>query len=186
MVGLNSFLTIIMLILLHFLIVIHKKISIEHHRNNLFSVRHKLFLLPNSHEELKYDTKIYRYYERMVNNQIRFAEKVNFMEIFIFKNLLRKNQISLKVENHAVKKEVNNLQDEFLISELKEIEDMITKETLLLFTKTSLVFDIYMIWTIIKTFNIKSENFNTKIVNQRTFRTIKVVSGLENSYHCTT
>lgn len=162
---------LILLVLVIYAIKEHKKISISNHREELFNIRGELFLLPLKYN-ISYDEKIYRHYERTINNRIRFAHKLSYSNVLLFERCLRKNNIQLK---KTEPEGINNYPPE-LVEEFDKIREKLTETVINYFMKTSIVFWIHIVIELFKTVTITTEDIKLNISLKDMNDCIKVMS----------
>lgn len=145
--------TFVLLVLIIFSIREHKKISMSIYRDRLFVIRGELFILPTKYG-ISYDDKIYRHLERVINNQIRFAHKLSYLNLFFFERYLNKKKIHLKNKIEISTEEY----PEDLKKELEHLRGELTRATVYYLMKTSPMFWIVTAFTLLRTINITSED----------------------------
>lgn len=163
--------SLILLLLIFYIMKEHKKVSMNNFRDNLFNLRHELFLIPLNYD-LSYDDKLYRHYERLINNQIRFAHKLSYTNIYLFDRFLKKKKIELK---NKTDDNLNEYPDE-IKNELAKIKNELTKITIYYLIKTSPMFWIIMALELLKTIKITNEDLNLNVSFKKINNCINVMA----------
>ena len=170
---------LIAVILLYFALCAYKKTQINIYRDNLFVARSVLFELPQKYKELSYDSKSYRHMERVLNNNIRFAHKLSFLQLFFFYQVLKRKKPSV-LQNNNIKKEMKNLSPQ-LQKEFEKIQEMANGHIIEFLLKTSPIFFIYFTMNRKRTYT--SSKIETEIkINPRIYKAVNIMAGEDHRY----
>ena len=178
MLGIASLQGLIAISFLFYGIKTLKRIELDNFRDNLFEIRATLFDLPTKYE-LSYNSKVYRHYERILNNNIRFAHKLTFFQLFIFIVMALRSGTITKEEIDSQKKINREVTDEKLKKEFEEIDIKLMGQIVLYLKKTSLCFFII---DLILTFFIK----RNKMAKRKEASMYKAVNILASNNVCDT
>lgn len=163
--------TLVLLVFLLFALREHKKISMKNYKDKLFDLRHELFMIPLNHK-IEYDDKIYRHYERIVNNQIRFAHKLSFSTIYLLYRKLKKRKVELEdKEDIILEGYPAEMKNEFL-----KIRNEMTKITISYLSKTSPVFWFVVFLEVFKTIKVVNEDINVNVSFKKINNCINVMA----------
>ena len=80
--ALSSLISIVLLLFLYFRL--YRQTALEVYRNNLFRLRAQVFDLVHESDDLNFDSDVYKHFEQFLNNNIRYAHNVSFLNVMIF------------------------------------------------------------------------------------------------------
>lgn len=170
----NALWTLLIIPFIIFTIYQHNKLSMTNYRDRLFNIRFKLFMLPQEHpEHIKYDSELYRHFERTINNHIRFAHKASLLDLLIFSRYLKKNEIVL--DNVKEEKLLLTTRNSELIKEIENIKKELSDALLSYFFKTSIVFYLITLYNI---FNASRKILSGKIdinLGQKIYNCVEII-----------
>lgn len=169
----NALVGLLLIVMIFFTVKEHRKISMNNYRDELFQIRHKLFMLPIKYHEIEYESQCYRHYERTINNHIRYAHKASFLELLIVSYHLKKEKVVLKKDRE--KEMLEYLNNDHLIEGIKDIEIKMRDALLKYFLKTSPLIYVYFMVE-----GLKIYNGNLKLkVDEKLYDTVNVISSDE-------
>lgn len=168
---------LVMVVLIVVFLKKHRDISVDNYRNELFRIRHRLFMLATKSEDFGYDSEAYRYFETNINNSIRFAHKLDFIRLFVTSNIFKYKKIDtryIESERKAILKAVKNQNTN---KELKNIENEITNAMYKYFIKTSLTFKVMLVISLFKNSKIvEHEQVKTGMKNAKVFNVAEILA----------
>jgi len=107
-----------------------KRYSLDLYRQQLFKLRHHLFNLAlDESVQIRFEDPIYKKFELMINNAIRFAHKATASRVLVFSFLARSNDIPM---SEIAKDQIVD------ISQIRECDDVTQKKLLDIYKQTAL------------------------------------------------
>lgn len=131
--------------------VFYRKYALNLFRENLFSLRRKLFNTAIKNN-INFDSSVYRNSECLINNTIRYAHNIDILTLLLFALQNRIVYPEGIIENRLardIKRDIENIKDPKIKSKLHSIHRSIDKEILFLLIRTSIIFDIYFVFRIL-------------------------------------
>lgn len=142
----SSLLSLLFLFVLF--VIFYKGYAIDKFREELFSIRDRLFRVAFQKKGLSFDSPVYRDYEDLLNNTIRYAQNISFIGLIIFnlQNKIRYPNIKFKSSIIlSIEKNLKGIDNKEVKEELINIKHEIDEQVLLLLLKTSVLFMVYFI-----------------------------------------
>ena len=156
---------------------LHKRVAKDELRNELFKIRHELFMLA-ANKEVSFDSRVYRSFEMRINGTIRFSHRISYFQTKIAMRNFRKKFPTLMIRTEF-QEEYNNIMqlkgNKELKKKIKELKERLDKNILKYMCKTSLIFMGYMLTILLFSLLRYTSNFildkNKKLIKEIDFIT---------------
>ncbi len=150
--GLRALFVVFNIVLFLYIVKQIKNTYLSEYRTDLFSLRIELLMLFKTNDiELNSD---YREYEDLINNYLRFAHKISFLDLVIFR--FQNKNIEFEEKSYFVCDETQKVK-----VELEDLKLKLSLLTVKYFFKTSLLCKLYVLIEYIKSI-IQVKNTKTK------------------------
>jgi len=142
---LSSLVSLLLIIVLYF--VLYRRYALDNYRDQIFKVREALFDLAMDNKSLSFRSEVYRNFEILLNNNIRFAHRISFLGAVLFNIMNRIRYPSSNVQSKVAAdflKQVSEMRPSDAKTRIMQLQAAFETQTILFLLRTSPLFLVFV------------------------------------------